>query len=61
MWTRAAASGAPRAGERYTLFGGGVRGAYVSLEPGKQIVQSWALQSPTWPAGPYFLPQRNAH
>ena len=33
------------------LFGGGVRGSYVSLAPGKEIVQTWALASPAWPAG----------
>ena len=26
----------------YTLFGGGVKGKYVSLSPGKEIVQTWA-------------------
>jgi uncharacterized protein YndB with AHSA1/START domain len=28
-----------------------VKGKYVSVEPGKEIVQTWALQSPTWPSG----------
>jgi activator of HSP90 ATPase len=35
----------------FSLFGGGVTGKYVSLEPPSKIVQTWALQSPTWPAG----------
>lgn len=35
----------------YSLFGGGVKGKYVSLSPGKEIVQTWILQSPTWPSG----------
>lgn len=42
----------------YALFGGGVRGKYLSLTPGKEIKQTWALQSPTWPDGafyPHFL------
>jgi len=51
MWTRAAAQSTPTAGSSYSLFGGGVKGTYVSLTPGKEIVQTWALQSPTWPAG----------
>ncbi|KAF9014168.1 activator of Hsp90 ATPase [Cyathus striatus] len=29
----------------------GVKGKYVSLTPPKEIVQTWALQSPTWPSG----------
>lgn len=33
------------------LFGGGVKGKYVSLSPPGEIVQSWALSSPTWPSG----------
>jgi activator of HSP90 ATPase len=51
MWTRAAAQSTPTAGSSYSLFGGGVKGTYVSLTPGKEIVQTWALQSPTWPEG----------
>jgi activator of HSP90 ATPase len=35
----------------YELFGGGVHGKYISLTPGKEIKQTWALQSPTWPDG----------
>jgi activator of HSP90 ATPase len=50
-WTRAPAKSKPEPGAEYSLFGGGVKGKYVSLEPGKKIVQTWALQSPTWPAG----------
>jgi activator of HSP90 ATPase len=51
MWTRAPAQSKPEPGTDYSLFGGGVRGKYVSLEPGRKIVQTWALQSPTWPSG----------
>lgn len=51
MWTRAPAQSAARADTEYSLFGGGVKGKYVSLTPGKEIVQTWALQSPTWPSG----------
>ncbi|KAF7986656.1 hypothetical protein HWV62_26492 [Athelia sp. TMB] len=50
-WTRAAAQSTPTAGSPFSLFGGGVKGTYVSLTPGKEIVQTWALQSPTWPEG----------
>jgi activator of HSP90 ATPase len=46
MWQSAAAPDT-----EYELFGGGVRGKYVSLTPGKEIKQTWALQSPTWPEG----------
>lgn len=41
----------PTAGFEYSLFGGGVRGKYISLKLGKEITQTWALQSPTWPSG----------
>jgi len=50
-WTRAPAQSTPTPGSAFSLFGGGVKGTYVSLTPGKEIVQTWALQSPTWPAG----------
>ena len=35
----------------YSLFGGGVKGKYVLLTQGKEVIQTWALQSPTWPEG----------
>lgn len=38
----------------YSLFGGGVKGKYVSLTPGKEVVQTWALSSPSWPTGGYI-------
>ena len=41
----------PSPGSEYSLFGGGVKGKYVSLDASKQIVQTWALQSPDWPLG----------
>ncbi|RDB22270.1 hypothetical protein Hypma_010604 [Hypsizygus marmoreus] len=50
-WTRAPAQSVPVVGAEYSLFGGGVKGKYVSLTPSREIVQSWSLQSPTWPAG----------
>ncbi|KAJ7496932.1 activator of Hsp90 ATPase [Mycena latifolia] len=53
MWTRAPAQSAAKADTDYVLFGGGVKGKYVSLTPPSEIVQTWALQSPTWPSGHY--------
>ncbi|KAJ3776765.1 activator of Hsp90 ATPase [Lentinula raphanica] len=50
-WTRAPAQSAAKPDTEYSLFGGGVRGKYVSLDPPTKIVQTWALQSPTWPSG----------
>ncbi|PFH51683.1 hypothetical protein AMATHDRAFT_58444 [Amanita thiersii Skay4041] len=50
-WTRAPAKSIPEPGAEYSLFGGGVSGVYVSLTPSKEIVQTWGLKSPTWPAG----------
>lgn len=41
----------PTPGSEYSLFGGGVKGKYVSLDAPKRIVQTWSLQSPTWPSG----------
>ncbi|KIM48677.1 hypothetical protein M413DRAFT_437859 [Hebeloma cylindrosporum] len=49
-WTRAPAQSQAQPDTAYSLFGGGVKGKYVSLTP-KEIVQTWALQSPTWPSG----------
>ncbi|KAA1469215.1 activator of Hsp90 ATPase [Dentipellis sp. KUC8613] len=51
MWSRAPAKSEAKAGTEYALFSGGVRGKYISLTPGKEIKQTWALQSPTWPSG----------
>ncbi|KAF8077663.1 activator of Hsp90 ATPase [Lyophyllum atratum] len=51
IWTRAPAKSVPQPGGEYSLFGGGVKGKYVSLTPPREIVQTWALQSPTWPEG----------
>ncbi|KAJ6495784.1 activator of Hsp90 ATPase [Mycena vitilis] len=59
MWTRASAQSAAKPDTEYFLFGGGVKGKYVSLTPPSdavktgEIVQTWALQSPTWPSGHY--------
>ncbi|KAH7921379.1 hypothetical protein BV22DRAFT_1019489 [Leucogyrophana mollusca] len=50
-WTRAPAQSSAQPDTEYSLFGGGVKGKYISLTPGKKIVQTWALQSPTWPSG----------
>ncbi|KII88130.1 hypothetical protein PLICRDRAFT_41255 [Plicaturopsis crispa FD-325 SS-3] len=49
-WTRAPAQSKVEPGGSFSLFGGGVKGTYVSLEPPTKIVQTWALQSPTWPS-----------
>jgi len=51
MWSRAPAQSKAEVGTEYSLFGGGVKGTYKALTPGKEIVQTWALSSPTWPAG----------
>jgi activator of HSP90 ATPase len=50
-WTRAPAKSTATPGSEFELFGGGVRGKYISLTPGREIKQTWALQSPTWPSG----------
>ncbi|KAK2466650.1 hypothetical protein APHAL10511_000908 [Amanita phalloides] len=50
-WSRAPAQSSPEPGAAYSLFNGGVKGKYLSLKKGEQIVQTWALQSPTWPEG----------
>lgn len=49
-WSRAPAKSTATPGSEYELFGGGVRGKYISLTPGKEIKQTWVLQSPTWPS-----------
>lgn len=51
IWSRASALSWEAPGTEYSLFGGGVKGKYISLTKPKQIVQSWTLQSPTWPSG----------
>ena len=50
-------------GGDYSLFGGGVKGKYISLSLPREIVQSWALTSPTWPAGKLICrkPPRTTH
>ncbi|KAJ7244137.1 activator of Hsp90 ATPase [Mycena haematopus] len=55
MWTRSAAQSSAKADTEYVLFGGGVKGKYVSLTPPSEIVQTWALQSPTWPSGHHAI------
>ncbi|KZT27331.1 hypothetical protein NEOLEDRAFT_1130861 [Neolentinus lepideus HHB14362 ss-1] len=52
-WSRNPAQSKAQPDTEYTLFGGGVKGKYISLTPGKEIKQTWALQSPTWPSGHY--------
>lgn len=47
----AAEQSVAKVGGDYSLFGGGVKGKYISLTPSEEIVQSWALASPTWPEG----------
>ncbi|KAI0672691.1 activator of Hsp90 ATPase [Trametes maxima] len=51
QWTRAPATSKPEQGAEYSLFGGGVKGKFVSVSPPKEFVQTWALASPTWPEG----------
>jgi activator of HSP90 ATPase len=50
IWTRAEAKSNPTPGQEFSLFGGGVKGKYVSLSPPKEFVQEWSLKSPTWPS-----------
>ncbi|EKM55032.1 uncharacterized protein PHACADRAFT_255354 [Phanerochaete carnosa HHB-10118-sp] len=50
-WTRAPAKSTAQPDTEYFLFGGGVKGKYVSLNSPKEIIQTWALSSPTWPDG----------
>ncbi|KAF8516760.1 activator of Hsp90 ATPase [Gautieria morchelliformis] len=50
-WSRAPAQSKAEVGTEYSLFSGGVKGSYTSLTPGKEIVQTWSLNSPTWPTG----------
>ncbi|THH11986.1 hypothetical protein EW145_g274 [Phellinidium pouzarii] len=50
MWTRAAAQSKPEPGEPFSLFGGGVKGTYVSIEKPSKFVQKWSLASPIWPS-----------
>jgi activator of HSP90 ATPase len=49
-WSRAPAKSTATPGSEFELFGGSVRGKYILLTPGKEIKQTWALQSPTWPS-----------
>ncbi|EIN07065.1 hypothetical protein PUNSTDRAFT_53465 [Punctularia strigosozonata HHB-11173 SS5] len=51
QWTRAPAVSGGKPDTEYSLFGGGVKGKYVSLTPSKEIVQTWALSNPSWPSG----------
>ena len=41
-------------GSGYSLYGGNVKGTYLSLTPHTEIVQTWMLQSPSWPEGKFF-------
>ncbi|KAH9848864.1 activator of Hsp90 ATPase [Lenzites betulinus] len=51
QWTRAPAKSVPEVGSEYTLFAGNVKGKFVSVTPAKEVVQTWALENPTWPDG----------
>jgi len=53
MWSKAPAQSKAEVGSEYALFGGGVRGVYKKLTPGEQIVQTWTLNTPSWPSGHY--------
>jgi len=50
MWTRAPAQSKPEAGGSFSMFGGGVKGTFVSLERPAKVVQKWALSNPSWPS-----------
>ncbi|KAJ9099953.1 hypothetical protein QFC21_003961 [Naganishia friedmannii] len=50
MWSRSPAKMNPTPGAPFELFGGNVVGKVVSAEPGKKLVQSWQLKTPTWPS-----------
>ncbi|KAF7315151.1 Activator of Hsp90 ATPase [Mycena indigotica] len=50
-WTRAPAKSEAKVDTEYSLFGGGVKGKYVSLTSPTEIVQTWALSNPSWPSG----------
>ncbi|KAF8647476.1 hypothetical protein AX16_006681 [Volvariella volvacea WC 439] len=50
-WTRAPAKSDPRPEGEYSLFNGNVTGKYISLTPHTEVVQTWLLNSPTWPQG----------
>lgn len=51
MWSKAQAQSKAEVGTEYSLFGGGVKGTYKSLKPGQEIVQTWTLNTPSWPTG----------
>jgi len=48
-WSRAPAKSNPVEGAEFSLFGGGVVGKYLLVDPPNRFVQSWKLKSPTWP------------
>jgi len=50
-WSHNSAVSNPTAGSSYSLFGGGVKGSYTSVSAPTRFIQTWALQSPTWPSG----------
>ncbi|KAL5511262.1 AHA1 [Sanghuangporus vaninii] len=50
LWSRAPAQSIPEPGAPFSLFGGGVKGEFVSVEKPKRFVQKWALSSPNWPS-----------
>ncbi|KZV88295.1 hypothetical protein EXIGLDRAFT_839327 [Exidia glandulosa HHB12029] len=51
MWSRAPAQSNVEAGGSFSLFGGGVKGTYASLNRPTQFVQNWMLDNPKWPDG----------
>jgi activator of Hsp90 ATPase protein 1 len=48
-WTRNQVSVEPKVGGEFSLFQGNISGKFLSLEPGKEIEQTWRLSS--WPEG----------
>ncbi|KAH7107581.1 activator of Hsp90 ATPase [Auriculariales sp. MPI-PUGE-AT-0066] len=51
MWSRAPAQSKVEPGGSFSLFGGGVKGTFVSLNRPTQYVQNWVLDNPKWPDG----------
>jgi len=50
-YTHAPATMEPRAGGKWTMFGGSVHGENVEFEPGRRLVQLWRFS--TWEEGTY--------
>lgn len=51
MWSRAPAQSKVEVGGSFSLFGGGVKGSFASINRPTQFVQKWVLDHPKWPGG----------